>query len=109
MSKKTTKKATHDECVRTLAEDLKKEKWNVKANVEGYEKPPKIGENTPDLEAKKGCLRRICQVISEDELKADKEQYKEFKYYCEEYDFQLYTADKNGKLSLFDPKTLKKK
>jgi hypothetical protein len=109
MSNKNTKKESHDECVRTIADELKKDQWKVKANVEGYEKPQKIGENVPDVEAKKGCLRRICQVINEDELKADKERYKEFKYYCEEYDFQLYTVDKNGKRSLFDLKTLKKK
>ena len=36
---KATVQKSHDECVRELAEELKANEWDVKANVEGAEKP----------------------------------------------------------------------
>lgn len=87
----------HDACVRTIAEDLKRDNWLVKANVEGYEKPSEIGGATPDVVAHKGCLKHVCQVVSEKDFEGDKERYRDFKNYCKEYSFQLYVHDKNGK------------
>jgi hypothetical protein len=107
--KKAEEKASHDECVRTIAEELRQDKWDVKANVPGEEKPAKIGEFTPDIEAKKGCLRRICEVMTEKDFKGDKERYIEFKNYCDEYDFHLYVIDKDGKRRKIDPQTFGKK
>jgi coproporphyrinogen III oxidase len=101
---------SHDECVRELAQELKADKWNVKANVEGAEKPAKVGGFTPDIEAtKKGCLHRICEVLTEKDFKGNKEAYIEFKNYCDEYDFHFYIVDKDGKRRQIDPKTLGKK
>jgi hypothetical protein len=103
--KKSSKRKNHDECVRALADELKQDKWDVKANVEGEEKPAKIGEFTPDIEARKGCLRRICEVLTEKDFGGDKQRYMEFKNYCDEYDFQFYVIDKEGKRRQIDPKT----
>ena len=55
--RKTKEQKGHDECVREIASELKRDQWDVKANVEGETKPAKIGEFTPDIEARKGCLR----------------------------------------------------
>jgi hypothetical protein len=110
IAKKKADKKKHDECLRALADELKADKWDVKANVEGAEKPAKVGGFTPDIEAtKKGCLRRICEIVTEKDFQGDKERYIEFKNYCDEYDFHLYVVDKDGKRRQVDPKTLGKK
>jgi hypothetical protein len=109
MIKKANNKKTHDECVRKIADELKRGKWDVKANVEGEEKPAKIGEFTPDIEARKGCLRRICEVLTEKDFSEDKQRYIEFKNYCDEYDFGFYVMDKDGKRRKIDPATFGKK
>jgi len=100
---------SRDECVRTLADELKTDNWEVKVNLEGCEKPAKIGAFTPDIDAKKGCLRRICEVVTEKDFKGNKERYIEFKNYCDEYDFHFYIVDKDGKRVQIDPKNLGKK
>jgi hypothetical protein len=107
-TKKTDGKTAHDECVRTLADDLRQEGWNVKANLADEEKPRKIGDLTPDIEATKGCLRRICEVVTEKDFKGDKQAYIEFKNYCDEYDFHFYVVNKNGKRLEIDPKEIGK-
>jgi hypothetical protein len=109
MAKKKKRQKSHDECVRAIADESKRDKSEVKANVEGAKKPPKIGKLTPDIEAKKGCLKRICEVLTEKDFKGDKERYIEFKNYCDEYDFHFYIVDKDGKRIQIDPKTLGKK
>jgi hypothetical protein len=107
---KATKDKSHDECVRELVQELKADKWDVKANIEGDEKPFRIGNFTSDIEAtKKGCLHRICQVLTEKDFKGNKQAYIEFKNYCDEYDFHFYVVDKDGKRRQIDPRTLEKK
>ena len=81
----------------------------MKANVEGEEKPAKIGGFTPDIEARKGCLRRICEVLMEKDFEGGKQRYIELKNYCDEYDFSLYVVDKDGKRRKIDPATFGKK
>ena len=88
----------HEACVRTIAEDLRRDNWLVKANTEGYERPPEIGGVIPDVMAHKDCLKRICQIVSEKDFEGNKANYRDFKNYCKEYDFQLYVVGKNGKL-----------
>jgi hypothetical protein len=109
MVKKGDVSKNHDAGVRALADELKKDKWDVKANVEGEEKPAKIGEFTPDIEAQKGSLRRICEVLTEKDFRGDKQRYIEFKNYCDEYDFHFYVIDKDGKRREIDPRTFGKK
>ena len=107
--KKADNRKSHDECVRAIADELKQDKWDVKGNLEGEDKPPKIGGVTPDIEAQKGCLKRICEVLTEKDFAGDKQRYIEFKNYCDEYDFHLYVIDKDGKRRQIDPKTFGKK
>ena len=109
VKKKAYDRNSHDEYVWVIADELKRDKWTVKANVEGSEKPAKIGSFTPDIEAKKGCLKRICEVMTEKDFGGDKERYIEFKNYCDEYDFHFYIVDKDGKRTQIDPRTLGKK
>ena len=107
---KVDEQKSHDECVREIAKELKTDKWNVKANVEGEEKPAKIGKFTPDIEAtKKGCVRRVCEVLTEKDFEGNKQGYIELKNYCDEYDFRMYVIDKDGKRRQIDPKTFGKK
>ena len=110
VSRKADEKKSHDESVKAISEDLKADNWNVKTNVEGAEKPSKLGAFTPDIEAtKKGGLHRFCEVLTEKDFKGNKERYIEFKNYCDEYDFHLYVIDKDGKRRQIDPRTLGKK
>jgi len=100
----------HDECIRTIAEEMKRDKWEVKADLPGFEKPGKIGEFLPDLEGKKpGCMRRICEVFTEEMFEGDKQRYIEVKNYCDEYDSHFYLIDKDGKRREIDPRTFGKK
>jgi len=46
VKKKPNDQNSHDECVRAIADELRANKWDVKANVEGTEKPAKIGAFT---------------------------------------------------------------
>jgi hypothetical protein len=100
---------SRDACVRALAEELKKDKWEVNANLDGYAKPSQVGSLIPDIQAKKGCLNRICQVVTEEMFEGNKKRYIEFKNYCDEYDFQFYVLDKDGKRKQIDPETFGKK
>jgi len=106
--RKVDEQKSHDKHIRELAEELKADKWDVKATLEGSEKPSKIGAFTPDIEAHKGDLRRICEVITEKDFEGNQERYIEFKNYCDEYDFHLYVLDKNGTRREIDPKNFGK-
>jgi len=109
VKKNTVRVKSHDHYVRGLADELEQDDWNVKANVKGAERPSKIGGFTPDIEATKGDLRRICQVVTEKDFKGDKAEYIDFKHYCDEYDFHFYVVDKDGKRREVDPRTLGEK
>ena len=106
---KAEERKNHDECVREIADELKKDKWDVTVDVEGEEeKTSKIGGFRSYIEAQKGCLRRICEVLTEKDFE-DKQHYIEFRNYCDEYDFGFYVVDKDGKRRKSDPKTFGKK
>lgn len=98
-------------CVRAVADELKRDNWTVKADLKGYDKPSTIGEGyLPAIQAeKKGCLTRICEVITPEMFEGDKEKYIELKNYCDEYDFRMFVVDKDGKRRQIDPETFRKK
>ncbi|HTY74129.1 MAG TPA: hypothetical protein VMD05_01020 [Candidatus Nanoarchaeia archaeon] len=106
-SKQSKEKANvHDACVLEIAEEMKKDKWEVRADLPGFEKPEKIGPYTPDLTAtKKGCMKRICEVVTEEMFQGDKQRYTEVKNYCDEYDLHFFVVDKDGKHKEIDPAT----
>ena len=58
------RQGTHDRKVRQIANQLKKQGYNVKADIPGYENPPDIGksEHTPDIFATKGSKTKIIEV-----------------------------------------------
>jgi hypothetical protein len=109
--KKNKTEVDHDACVRVVAEELKRANWNVKANLEGYEKPSILAEGyLPDVQAeKKGCVTRICEVATPEMFEGNMQRYMEFKNYCNEYDFHMYVIDKDGKRIRIDPETFGKK
>jgi len=109
--KKGKPQTNHDACVRAVADELKRDNWAVKANLEGYEKPSAIGKGyRPDVQAeKKGCLTRICEVATPEMFEGNMQRYLEFKNYCNEYDFHMYVVDIDGKRRQIDPQTFGKK
>ena len=66
------------EKIKSIVSKLKREGWNVKADLLGYEKPSPIGKykRIPDIEATKPGSRRIVEVEGETE---DKEQIRSFR------------------------------
>ncbi len=46
-------KGEHDRMVRSWAEELKRDGYEVKADIEGCEQPPVIHGHRPDIEARK--------------------------------------------------------
>lgn len=108
MSKKKIEE-TRDACVLAIAEELKKDRWEVKANLEGWNMPERVGPMVPDVVAqKKGCLTRLCQIATEEMFHGDKARYVEFKNYCDEYDYKFYII-KDGKRQEIDPRSLTNK
>jgi hypothetical protein len=101
----------HDACVRAVADELKRDSWTVKADLEGYQRPPAIGKGyIPDILAeKKGCLTRICEVATPEMFEGNENRFIEFKNYCDEYDFHFYVVDKDGQRKQIDPETFGKK
>jgi hypothetical protein len=110
VTEKKPNQPDHAACVRTIAEELTRDNWTVKANIEGYDKPAAIGQNLlPDIQAdKKGCLRRICEIATPEMFNGDMSKYREVKNYCHEYDFRMYIIDKDGKRREIDPDTFGK-
>jgi len=108
VKKKVTEQESRDESVRAIADELKQNHWDVKANVDDAEKPSKIGGFMPDIEATKGGLRRICQVVTEKNFRGNRQAYIEFRNYCDEYDFHFYVVDKDGKRREIDPRKIGK-
>jgi len=107
MPEKKIEQENHDACIRVVAEELKRANWLVKANVEGYPKPPIIGEGyVPDIHAeKKGCVTRICEIATPEMFEGDIQKYAEFRNFCNEYDFHMYIVEKGGKRREIDPQT----
>jgi hypothetical protein len=98
-----------DACVLEIAQALKKDNWEVNANLEGWNKPGKVGSMVPDVVAKKpGCLTRICQVATEDMFKDNPRDYQDLKNYCAEYDFHFYMI-KDGKRVQVNPEDFRGK
>jgi len=67
----------HDREVRKMTKKLERERWRVKADLPGYEKPSSIGKykRIPDIEATKPGSRRIIEVEGET---VDEEQIRSF-------------------------------
>lgn len=64
----------HDMKVKEIANILKRLRWRVKADVEGYARPEPIGKYKyiPDIQAEKGGEKRIIEVETQDTMWRDK-------------------------------------
>ncbi len=110
--KKIKSQENHDACVMAVAEELKRDNWLVKADLEGYEKPSDDCSKgyVPDVQAeKKGCITRICEIATPEMFEGNIQRYPEVKNYCNEYDFHMYIVDKDGTRKQIDPQTFGKK
>ncbi len=82
MAKRKSKQASkHDKKVRQIAQQLKKDGWNVKADLSGFDKPDPIGKkgHIPDISATKAGAERIIEVETKDTLQSDKKQQATFR------------------------------
>ena len=79
--KKTTE---HDKTVRKKANELKREKWKVKADIPGFEKPSPVGRNglISDIEATKAGAKRLYEIETAESMISDKKQREVFKRYA---------------------------
>lgn len=71
----------HDRTVKREAIELKKEGWNVKADLKGFEQPDPIGRSgrIPDIVATKRGHRKIIEVETPTSVVKDKEQLSTFR------------------------------
>jgi len=71
----------HDQKVKTEAVKLKRQGYNVQADIPGFEKPDGIGKDNyvPDIVAKKTSSTKIIEVETPTSLNKDKDQQTAFK------------------------------
>ncbi len=87
MTKRTKYEQTcHDAAVRRSASALKANRWRVKADVEGYNRPQTLsvdGENRrPDIIATKNGETRIIEWETPNSIDKDKKQHQVFRKYA---------------------------
>lgn len=63
-----TSQSKHNQEVLKEAKELKREKYNVYADIEGYKKPPSRGGYVPDIVATKGNEEIIIEVETVDSV-----------------------------------------
>ena len=81
MARSRKSQSKHDAEVRAIARKLKKQGFDVKADISGYRQPDTIRGFRPDVVGIKGRQRKIYEVETEDSVDTarDKNQQKGFK------------------------------
>ncbi|MFQ5715337.1 MAG: hypothetical protein ACE5GU_15030 [Candidatus Scalinduaceae bacterium] len=81
MARSIRSQSKHDKEVRDIANRMKRQGYEVKADISGYSKPDTIGGYRPDVVAIKGGQRKIYEVETQDSVdKArDKNQQSAFR------------------------------
>ncbi len=81
MPRSRKSQSKHDAEVRAIARKLKKQDFDVKADIPGYMRPDTIRGFRPDVVGIKGRQRKIYEVETEDSVDTarDKNQQKAFK------------------------------
>lgn len=83
MAKRSPKDQTkHNAKVRQIANQLKKEGWQVEADhIPGFDNPTSIGKENriPDIVARKRGAERIIEVETSDTMEKDKKQQETFR------------------------------
>ena len=71
----------HDQKVRQIANRLKRDGWNVVADLPSYHKPDPIGKKkrVPDIVATKAGATRLIEVETPETLETDKKQHEAFR------------------------------
>jgi len=82
MARSKRSQATHDKKVRQEASKLKRQGFDVSADVQGFPKPETIGGYRPDIIATKGKQRRIIEVetVESKNTARDKGQQSAFRH-----------------------------
>ena len=75
------KQSEHDAKVRQIARKLRREGWNVEADIPGFNQPDPIGQDgrIPDVRAKKAGAERIVEVETPETMAADQDQHSTFR------------------------------
>ena len=81
MPRSKRSQSKHDAEVRKVANQLKKQRYDVQADVSGFKQPDTIGGFRPDVVAQKGKQRKIIEVETPDSVDSarDQQQQKAFK------------------------------
>ena len=99
-----TEHRKHDAEVRRQAEKLKAQRFDVKADLLGWEKPHTIGGRRPDVYGKKGKQEKVREVETEDSLDKDQEQRQKFRDWADRSDNRtahtVVTRKKGNSLSI---------
>lgn len=78
--RKPKQQSIHDRHVRKRARKLKKQGWDVEADISGFEQPEPIGNQgkIPDIVATKSGAKKIIEVETPDTVQKDKKQHEVF-------------------------------
>ncbi len=75
------KQSEHDTKVRQIARRLRREGWDVDADIPGFDQPDPIGQDDriPDIHARKAGAERIYEVETPETMEADHDQHSTFR------------------------------
>ena len=98
MARSQHSQSKHDRKVQSLAENLERQGFHVRADLKGYEQPQTIGGVRPDIVASRPGERRIYEVETQDSVDTprDEKQQAEFKKVAdrsEKTTFRRFMAD----------------
>lgn len=86
MAQRTPKQQTkHDQTVKKTAQYYKSQKYKVKADIKGFNKPKPINGRRPDVVAKKGGKTKIIEIETRESLEKDRSQQKTFQNYADKH------------------------
>ncbi|MFH1328162.1 MAG: hypothetical protein ABIH76_04885 [Candidatus Bathyarchaeota archaeon] len=101
MSKRTyDKQSDHDRSIENKAKEWADEGYSVEADLEGWNKPPIVDGNIPDIVAKKtGAMTRVCEIETDDTIETNEKKREILEKYANSIDasFWLYLAKEDGR------------
>jgi hypothetical protein len=86
------------------AKELDRQRYNVKANIGGWNKPPSIEGYVPDFRAKRGEQIIIGKVLKEEDFDENSLDFKAFLKYAEKNEntsFRVYFTSRDGNPKLY--------
>ena len=81
MSRRQRNQSTHDNRVRTLANRLEDQGWEVQADLPNFDQPDPIGkgEKIPDILATRGTQTKIIEVETPSTVNSHQDQHSTFR------------------------------